>query len=433
MTRVRRLLVLMVAGAIWVMGAQPWAEGSGPAPIVLEPAETHPPTHAEMVAARIELFGAGNVDPDTGTVRADRVIFSWASVATFAAAVKGHVILFDAYVNRYLKGNVPVAPQDLAAILPEYVILGHGHFDHAEDAAPIVAASGATLVGDAGQCAFVQAQMLEGQTLQCREVMPSDAELGTSIDIALLPGVQTTVVKQPHSPSPANPPDFLADTPDDGTSYSPCPLESATKDFLFHLPSATTIVDAVARSIVDPANGVYAYRFQVDGFSFLWMDSASALRAASPAVGAALRALPPVDVQFGALSTFARYQTCMRDIRLYTQAVRPRMFIPEHHDPIDPNGPRTGAFKEVLEQEFANIPPDQRPCVRWIDAPADYVAPEALTFSLGGADPCLGSLVHTGSEDHSVASKAASVAGSWPARTSPLSGMRRLFGLLLTV
>ena len=42
---------------------------------------------------------------------------------------------------------------ELAALSPEAIFIGHAHFDHAADATPIALASGATLVGTAEQCA----------------------------------------------------------------------------------------------------------------------------------------------------------------------------------------------------------------------------------------------------------------------------------------
>lgn len=39
---------------------------------------------AEMIAARQHIFGAENVDPDTGALPADKVIFSWLSASSFA-------------------------------------------------------------------------------------------------------------------------------------------------------------------------------------------------------------------------------------------------------------------------------------------------------------------------------------------------------------
>jgi hypothetical protein len=53
------------------------------------------------IAARQRFFGAENVDPRTGQVRRDRVIFSWITNAGYAASFRGRVVLLDTYINRF--------------------------------------------------------------------------------------------------------------------------------------------------------------------------------------------------------------------------------------------------------------------------------------------------------------------------------------------
>ena len=59
-----------------------------------------PGAAARRHPARQQFFGLDNVDPTTGAVRRDRVIMSWAGVATFAASFKGHVVLLDDWIPR---------------------------------------------------------------------------------------------------------------------------------------------------------------------------------------------------------------------------------------------------------------------------------------------------------------------------------------------
>jgi hypothetical protein len=95
------------------------------------------------IAARQNFFGAENVDPKTGRVRTDRVIFSWITNAGFAASFRGRVVLLDTYINREevpaASGpelrRTPFTAQDLVALHPEAIFLGHGHGDHADNAA----------------------------------------------------------------------------------------------------------------------------------------------------------------------------------------------------------------------------------------------------------------------------------------------------------
>jgi hypothetical protein len=87
------------------------------------------------IAARQKFFGSDNVDVENGRVNTDRVIFSWLTNATFAAAVRGHVVLLDSFVTRLevVPGRTPFVIQDLVNLQPEAIFLGHGHFDHADN------------------------------------------------------------------------------------------------------------------------------------------------------------------------------------------------------------------------------------------------------------------------------------------------------------
>ena len=57
------------------------------------------------IAARQKWFGLDNVNPNTGAVRTDRVIMSWAGVSTFAASFNGHVVMLDGLMCRVLVVN----------------------------------------------------------------------------------------------------------------------------------------------------------------------------------------------------------------------------------------------------------------------------------------------------------------------------------------
>src|ERR1700674_1149622 len=100
---------------------------------------------AAMVAARSQFFGAENVNAETGALDREQVIFSWVTNATIAVSMKGHVMLLDTYVNRLELApasspdlrRTPINYQDLVNLHPEALFLGHGHGDHADNAAYI--------------------------------------------------------------------------------------------------------------------------------------------------------------------------------------------------------------------------------------------------------------------------------------------------------
>jgi hypothetical protein len=98
----------------------------------------------DLVRARQLFFGAENVDPHSGHVKHDKVIFSWFTNSSYAVSLKGRVILLDSYIHRAeaVPGRTPLVVEDLVSLRPEAIFLGHGHFDHADNAAFVAGSLG---------------------------------------------------------------------------------------------------------------------------------------------------------------------------------------------------------------------------------------------------------------------------------------------------
>src|SRR5436305_267917 len=118
------------------------------------------------IAARQKFFGAENVDVNTGAVKKDKVIFSWATNATYAVSILGRIVLLDTYIHRpelptapsdYRR--TPLLPQDMVALQPEAIFLGHGHGDHADNAAYISKLTGAIIYASPETCDAMQADV----------------------------------------------------------------------------------------------------------------------------------------------------------------------------------------------------------------------------------------------------------------------------------
>ena len=123
--------------------------------------------HADpaLIAARQKFFGIENVDSN-GRVRKDKVILAWASNTTYVASVLGRVILLDAYINRpelpttpIDRRRSPILPQDFIDARPEAIFLGHGHGDHADNAAYVAKWTNATIYASAETCVAMQADV----------------------------------------------------------------------------------------------------------------------------------------------------------------------------------------------------------------------------------------------------------------------------------
>ena len=97
---------------------------------------------ATMIKARQKFFGIENVDVNTGAIKKDKVIASWGTNTTYVTSILGRVVLLDSYITRPELPTTPIdrrysplLPQDLIDVLPEAIFLGHGHGDHADNAA----------------------------------------------------------------------------------------------------------------------------------------------------------------------------------------------------------------------------------------------------------------------------------------------------------
>lgn len=201
------ILAAAVAVASLVLGAQPAAGALS----------------RSTVKAREGFFGAANVDR-AGRVRRDRVIVTWFGVASLAASFRGHVVLLDSFINNTGPGNcgaggatgpsapryVPTSYARLAALRPEAIFIGHGHFDHECRTGELIARTGAKLVGLPQHCAQAAAQAAEyrgkQRGLRCLPTLSSFSPFGAAREIRPLgSAVPITVVRNVHSGTASGP------------------------------------------------------------------------------------------------------------------------------------------------------------------------------------------------------------------------------------
>ena len=366
---IRRLAVLAAAASCGGTGvaaahAPQGAEGGGPVLRATSPEQT--------IKARQRFFGTENVDPATGAVRRDKVILSWTGVSNFAASIRGHVVLLDAWVPRGAhSGYVPTSPQELAQLKPELVLVGHAHFDHAADAVPIAEASGATLVGLQEHCDAFAARATTAMASRCVSVLqPGEAQR----DVELLRGVEVRALRHLHSGAQA--------PSDDVGGYHVPVLPSPSLTPVTNPPTPQDVADTV-RHAPDAEGGSVLYRFRYAGWTMVWHDTSGPLADLNPGTFPLLRDLRPVDLQVGAIQGFNQLTNGMRDPRQYVEALRPKQFLPSHHDDWLPGitGPGAG-FRAPLDAELAKLPAEQRPQVTFLEDPRDYVRPVVFDVPL---------------------------------------------------
>lgn len=351
------------------------------ASVVLLTAVSSLPAHsatlpAETIRARRHFFGAENVDPH-GRVRADRVILSWFSVTSFAMAIDGKVVLLDTYIH---KGEdrpnyVPTTNEEVAALRPAAIFVGHGHFDHANTAGRLAADTGALLVGTPEHCDQARAQAGEEARVRCLAAVGRGTEPGArSRELRPVGGrVSVTVLKHVHS---------AFELPD-GEGHESMLLTSGVPDpnlVLLHPPGPSVLPGLNPEG---DENGTLLYRFEIGPFSLVWHDSSGPLRERAPGLLRRLAKMPPTDVHLGAVIGFNGPTNGMRDPVDYVQAITPKIFYPQHHDFVLEYGMAQhseGSFRREMARR-GNLPTE----VRWLYDPYDYLRPDVLTFDV--SDP----------------------------------------------
>jgi L-ascorbate metabolism protein UlaG (beta-lactamase superfamily) len=383
-------LVLLALGLLgWAAGSAAASAKRGPAPL---PRAT--------IKARIHLLGAKNVNARTGAVRKDRVIFSWFTGANFVAAIKGHVVLLDAFARRaYDLGRLHTTVTELAALKPEYIFVGHAHTDVSRDVPEIAERSGTTVIGMPEHCdrlrGWAKSDGWDPDKLKCISPMTQGAALGTTVHKYYLKDVPLTIVRHVHVPYTVTQPTGLGDTAlqDEGGADLPCPQEPRWKGFP-RSPDTAEQRQASMRNfvgadefVIPQIGGSLLYQFHVGKLNVTWADTDGPLDH-YPEVVKALRALPPSDIEIGSLVSVNTYSDCLHDVRLYWEALRARVFVPMHHDLANPSEPDSGFYKPYLADEAARTPAPIRPCLHYIEDPQHYLNPDVLTWKTNAPAHC---------------------------------------------
>lgn len=446
----------------------------------------HEPTSEETIAARQRFFGAENVDAKTGEVRRDRVIFSWITNAGYAASFRGRVVLLDTYINRF---EVPPASgpdlrrtsfgaDDLVDLKPEAIFLGHGHGDHADNAAYVAKWLNIPIYSTPETCDVMQedvarmaadANTVNGgarlvpnsNPVTCIGVVPRGSVPGTAVvNIDQLNPVACIIAfKHIHSSSVATDPEFWGTNPivpvindydpREAAIYPPGTCVAPYNPSTSKEPAATAAdigAGATSGVLVSGVQGLqgclgvgtpvsplvpgqmnltttgfggvagpYSIFYQIilrDGnhFTTVWHNTAGPLieghgtdpgltspvpgspynagvsPTGNPLVGAHLfdimDALPPTDVEFGSVTTLGLATNAVRDPFLYTQHVRPKIYIPGHMTDVQLVSSSLQSKKAfLLTQDSAEgsseVPGGvvYRPELRWLVDPNDLARP----------------------------------------------------------
>jgi len=341
-----------------------------------QPLPSAPRVDPGVQAARDEILGPGATDPAT-------VKLWWYGVSSFIVSSGGHLFLFDAWETVGLHEDyVPIGREELVAIQPEAILVGHGHFDHAADAGYVAGHTGAALVAGQSVCDTARGRAAQlGATADFPCLVLGNRESpgpGALQSIRLWRDLPPLQVLQ-HIHSAVDPTDLLTGglplvfVPDLVTyieNLNTDPQEAAM--FL-----ATLSDDGGAGQ---PEGGTWAYQLRVGDFSLLWHDSTGPIgdeEPEGPTIQAALDAFPGcVDVQIGAIVGFGMVTSGLRDSTLYVASAHPQLFLPSHHDAWAPVfGGGAAAYESQWRAAIEGL--EHPPELDYLRDPEDYMQPRS--------------------------------------------------------
>jgi hypothetical protein len=348
------------------------------------------------IKARQLVFGIENVNARTGEVDRENVIFSWLTNATVAASVKGHIVLLDTYVHRAetVPGRTPFVVEDLVSLAPEALFLGHGHFDHADNAAflsgklkiPIFASAETCIDMQTDARALFNAGAIDVSHVDCHDVTSVGSEPGAElVNISVLePIASITAFRHLHS----------------GTSYlekgfpiTPVKNIADPRDPDMYPPGIAHSYPTV-RGAGGPVSIYYQFVVRGDNrFTFVWHNTTGDLQngctidrgvpncwgpVVAKRVESRIRALPPTDVEFGSLVSLGYAVNGMRDPIQNGAALRAKVYVPIHQ--TNAALPTSSLYFKVaylkqLDQMQPPLKPSERPEPRWMVDPDDYLKP----------------------------------------------------------
>jgi len=346
----------------------------------------------DFIRARQLFFGAENVDPHSGRVRHDKVIFSWFTNSSYAVSLEGRVILLDSYIHRAetVPGRTPFVVEDLVSLRPEAIFLGHGHFDHADNAAFVAGTLGIPIYASQETCVAMQQDamslfnngVIQSPTVDCRDVTTTGSTPGVEIvNINQLePLACITAFRHLHSTTVPQDTDF---------PIVPVINDADPRDPMIYPPGIAHSYPTSGVGGGGPISILYQFRLRHDNkFTFVWHNTTGAIKEGcgldqcwGPAVGQHLteimQSLPSTDIELGSMVSLGFGTNGMRDPILYQLAIQPQVYIPVHQTnaamPTSSLRFKTSYFQQL---DAMNVPQDQRPEARWVVDPNEYLKPQ---------------------------------------------------------
>src|SRR5579871_149130 len=240
-----------------------------------------------------------------------RIALRWLFRSNYELVYRGQVFLLDAYFDRGPR-NRPTGVVPSEVTKTDAIFIGHAHFDHMSDAAPIAQKTGARVVG-------------APITIETAVKLGLPERQGTAVaggEVLKFSGVTVDAALARHSTLSRDVLDTLGKLYD--LDAGPATPQQAEAEKAI-LAKGTFAPDVITK-------GTIAYGFTFDtGFKLVWIDSAGPV---TDGVRALAQKLSPVDIAIVAYQGHPVAQTQIPVTLELVKQFRPRIFMPAHHDQI---------------------------------------------------------------------------------------------------
>jgi L-ascorbate metabolism protein UlaG (beta-lactamase superfamily) len=240
-----------------------------------------------------------------------RIVLRWLSTSNYELVYRGQVFLLDAYFDRGPR-NRPTGIVPAEVTRTSAIFIGHAHFDHMSDAAPIALKTGARVIG-------------APITIETAVKLGLPERQGTAVaggETLKFEGVTVDAALARHSTLSRDVLDALGKLYD--LDAGPATPQQAEAEKAI-LAKGTFAPDVITK-------GTIAYGFTFDtGFKLVWIDSAGPV---TDGVRELAQKLGPVDIAIVAYQGHPVAQTQIPVTLELVKQFRPRVFMPAHHDQI---------------------------------------------------------------------------------------------------
>jgi L-ascorbate metabolism protein UlaG (beta-lactamase superfamily) len=240
-----------------------------------------------------------------------KIMLRWLSTSNYELVYRGQVFLLDAYFERGPRNRpTGIVPGEVKRT--DAIFIGHAHFDHMSDAAPIAQKTKAKVIG----------APITIETAYKLGVPPGQGIAVAGGETLKFNGVTVDAALAQHSTLSRDVLDTLGKLYD--LDAGPATPEQAEAEKAI-LAKGTFAPDVITK-------GTIAYAFTFDtGYKLVWIDSAGPV---TDGVRVLAQKLGPVDIAIVAYQGHPVAQTQIPVTLELVKLFRPRIFMPAHHDQI---------------------------------------------------------------------------------------------------